>query len=120
VIISDEVLVKKMFDSLPSSWSVQCMTIKKLHDLKRIGYDEFIGVLEAYELDAKKRDISTKCTDENWVTTALFSNPVSGSSSSGGGGGSGKSENVGGFYFGSSSGSVSNGSQGKSSSAGAS
>jgi hypothetical protein len=83
--LSDEVLVKKLYDSLPSSWSIQCMTIKRLHDLKRIIFDEFVGIVESYELDAKKREITASGLAENWVASALFSSPCSGMVSSGGG-----------------------------------
>jgi hypothetical protein len=65
VVMSDEILVKKLYDSLRPSWSIQCMTIKRLHDLKRITFDEFVVILESYELDAKKREITASGSTEN-------------------------------------------------------
>jgi hypothetical protein len=46
--LKDDVLIKKLFDSLPSSWSMQCMMIKNMHNLKEISLVTSIGILESY------------------------------------------------------------------------
>ncbi|XP_022041370.1 uncharacterized protein LOC110943948 [Helianthus annuus] len=53
--------IKKLLDSLPKEWSLQCMMIKKdfLNNPNPVTLSDLINTLRAFEMDVNKREMNT-------------------------------------------------------------
>ncbi|XP_021995650.1 uncharacterized protein LOC110892812 [Helianthus annuus] len=59
--VTNRATIKKLLDSLPKEWSLQCMMIKKdfLNNLNHVTLSDLINTLRAFEMDVNKREMNT-------------------------------------------------------------
>ncbi|KAJ0604369.1 putative transcription factor interactor and regulator CCHC(Zn) family [Helianthus annuus] len=59
--VTNRAAIKKLLDSLPKEWSLQCMMIKKdfLNNPNPITLSDLINTLRAFEMDVNKREMNT-------------------------------------------------------------
>jgi hypothetical protein len=70
--VNESQKVKKLYDSLPPTWSTPCMMIKRIGDgLTGMTLNKFVASLQSYELDAKKRETNAGMLSEN-AGSALY------------------------------------------------
>ncbi|XP_035840177.1 uncharacterized protein LOC110913497 [Helianthus annuus] len=59
--VTNRAAIKKLLDSLPKEWSLQCMMIKKdfLNNPNPVTLSDLINTLRAFEMDVNKREMNT-------------------------------------------------------------
>ncbi|MFS7961913.1 putative transcription factor interactor and regulator CCHC(Zn) family [Helianthus anomalus] len=59
--VTNHAAIKKLLDSLPKEWSLQCMMIKKdfLNNPNPVTLSDLINTLRAFEMDVNKREMNT-------------------------------------------------------------
>ncbi|XP_021975327.1 uncharacterized protein LOC110870454 [Helianthus annuus] len=59
--VTNRVAIKKLLDSLPKEWSLQCMMIMKdfLNNPNHVTLSDLINTLRAFEMDVNKREMNT-------------------------------------------------------------
>ncbi|XP_035844043.1 uncharacterized protein LOC110906425 [Helianthus annuus] len=59
--VTNRAAIKKLLDSLPKEWSLQCMIIKKdfLNNPNPVTLSDLINTLRAFEMDVNKREMNT-------------------------------------------------------------